>query len=59
MEGDTWDLKGLISELILQLENIKKEHGDIPVRVNSMSHTWNVEPEVKERNGIKFVLLNP
>lgn len=50
-----------ISELIEQLEKLKKEHGDIKVVVQSLSHAWAPEPEIRPHGSKKpeYVLLNP
>ncbi len=49
-----------ISELVKQLEAIQKEHGDLPVRVQSLSHTWDPEPTIQRRGGkVVRVMLNP
>jgi len=48
-----------LSELIDSLIKLKDEHGDLPVRVDSLSHSWQPEPEVKTRAGEKVVILNP
>jgi hypothetical protein len=47
-----------ISKLIEELEKIKKEHGDIVVITQTLSHSWPPEPIVKG-NKTKFILLNP
>jgi len=50
-----------ISDLIKQLEKLKEEHGDIQVIVQTLSHAWAPEPEVRPHAPKKaeFVLLNP
>lgn len=48
-----------ISELLKQLEALKEKHGDLPVRVQTLSHLWDPEPVVRKRDGIEWVLLNP
>jgi hypothetical protein len=48
-----------ISDLIQQLEVLKAKHGDLPVRVQSLTHTWDPEPELRPRGKPTFVLLNP
>lgn len=55
-----------ISELIKKLEALREEHGDVPVKTQTLSHLWDPEPEIrdkyvmpggKQRDG--WVLLNP
>lgn len=56
-----------ISELIEQLTKIRDEHGDLPVVVQSLTHAWDPEPELRPVGaGIgagkprpTHVLLNP
>lgn len=48
-----------ISELIAELETIKFKHGDIDVKVQTLTHTWPPEPEVKGTPNDSWVLLNP
>jgi len=50
-----------LSELIEELERIRNKHGDVPVLVQTLSHSWAPEPEVREAHAskAKFVLLNP
>lgn len=47
-----------ISELIKKLEQLKARCGDLPVRVQSLSHMWDPEPTVIRKQS-SFVLLNP
>lgn len=47
-----------ISELIAELEKLKKAHGDVPVRTQTLSHTWAPEPVVRGKDE-KYILLNP
>lgn len=49
--------EGTISELIEQLQEIRKQHGNIPARVQSLTHMFLVEPVVRE-GPVKYVLLN-
>lgn len=55
-----------INELIKKLEALRDEHGDVPVRVQTLSHLFDPEPEIrdkyvmfggKQRSG--WILLNP
>lgn len=48
-----------ISELEKLLAGIKAKHGDIPVVVQTLSHVWDPEPEVRGDDHDKRVLLNP
>lgn len=50
-----------ISELISKLETLRKEHGDIPVRVQTLSHLWDPNPEIRDKDISPFawVILNP
>jgi hypothetical protein len=49
-----------ISELVDKLEKMKKEHGDINVVVQTLSHAWAPEPELRPFKGKpEYVLLNP
>lgn len=49
-----------LSQLIMQLKRLKKEHGDLPVRYQSLTHRWEPEPTVTKTNSdTLFVLLNP
>lgn len=48
-----------ISELIAKLKDFKASHGDIEVKVQSLSHVWDPEPEVREGRIEYWVLLNP
>ena len=47
-----------LSQLIEQLERLKREHGDLPVRVQTISHRFPPEPVVKQ-HPLPHVLLNP
>lgn len=51
-----------ISELVQALEVLKQEHGDVPVRIDTLTHTWEPTPEIRVR-GVggerqKVVILN-
>jgi hypothetical protein len=46
-----------ISDLIQELEKIKAEHGDLPVKIHTLSHSWEPEISIKSSN-TKYVLLN-
>ena len=48
-----------ISQLIAKLEELKKEHGDITVVVQTLTHLWLPEPTVRKATSGKVVLLNP
>lgn len=49
-----------ISELIQKLDALKKKHGDIEVKVQTLSHLWEPEPETRPfGRKAEFVLLNP
>jgi len=47
-----------ISELVKELEKLKKEYGDIQVKTQTMTHIW--DPEIRIKNGFngKYILLN-
>ena len=47
-----------ISDLIEELEKLKKKHGDIPVRTQSLTHLWDPELVVKSKDKAPYVLLN-
>lgn len=47
-----------ISELIEQLEIIKKEHGDLMVRCESISHMFRPDLTVRTYAGTKILILN-
>lgn len=47
-----------ISDLIKTLEAIKKKHGDLPVRVQTLSHLFKPEPTVRDWPGGKVVIVN-
>lgn len=47
-----------ISDLIARLKEIRKQHGDIQVRIDSLSHTWTPDMAVRERAGEKVLVLN-
>lgn len=49
-----------VTQLITRLEELKKKHGDLEVKVQSLSHLWEPEPEPRPF-GKKpiFILLNP
>lgn len=49
-----------ISDLEQILTELKTKHGDVPVAVQTLSHTWDPEPEIRENHySEKYVLLNP
>lgn len=58
-----------ISELISKLETLRNEHGDVPVRVQTLSDTWDPDPVIRDKyemsDGKKkwmregWILLNP
>lgn len=50
-----------ISELISKLESLRKEHGDVPVRVQTLSHVWDPEPVIRDKDETSkgWILLNP
>lgn len=49
-----------LSVLIKKLQDIKAKHGDIETRVQSLSHTWSPEPELRPNaENPTHVLLNP
>jgi len=50
-----------ISELIKQLEDLKKEHGDIDVKVQTLTHAWAPEPTPRPGppKAARYILLNP
>lgn len=47
-----------ISDLIKVLETLKKKHGDIQVRWQSMSHLFKPDPTVRTIAGEKVVIVN-
>lgn len=53
-----------ISDLIKQLEAIKAEHGDLPVKTQTLAHIWEPDVRVKQYrwpskdSATKYVLLN-
>lgn len=48
-----------ISELEAELARIKKEKGDIDVKIQTLSHLWNPELKVKVSGiGTPYLLLN-
>lgn len=47
-----------ISELMAQLEALKAKYGDIPIRVQSITHTWEPEPAFK-KHPEPHIILNP
>lgn len=49
-----------INELIKQLELLREKHGDIEVKVQTMTHLWAPEPTKRPSTGpAEFILLNP
>ena len=48
-----------ISELIKKLQEIEKGHGDLPVRVLTLTHLISPELYIKEASIGKIVLLGP
>lgn len=48
-----------ITDLIAELERLKKAHGDIAVKVQTLSHTWPPDLTVRKYpHGEKYVVLN-
>lgn len=47
-----------ISELVEELERLKKLHGDIPVRTESLTRTWPPDLVIRRRGFDKFLVLN-
>lgn len=47
-----------ISELIKELEEIEKKHGDIPVKTQTLTHIWDPELTIKGKGEDTYVLLN-
>ncbi len=47
-----------LSDLIKELERLKKRHGDLPVRVQTLSHLFKPEPTVRDWPGGKVVIVN-
>lgn len=47
-----------ISQLIEQLKKLQEEHGDIPVRTESLSHIWPPDLRVKGTDKNKVLILN-
>lgn len=48
-----------ISELVAELERIKREQGDIEVVVQTLSHLWAPEPVLRKASSGTVLLLNP
>jgi hypothetical protein len=47
-----------ISDLIKLLEEYKAKHGNIPVRVETLSHTWAPDPVIKKAGEVTYLVLN-
>ena len=47
-----------ISDLMKKLEEFKAKHGDLPVRVETLSHTWAPDPVIRKVGEVKFLVLN-
>jgi hypothetical protein len=48
-----------ISALIKELEKIKRKHGDVPVKVQTLTHVWDPELSIKGKGmDVDYVLLN-
>lgn len=48
-----------ISDLIKELEKLQKLHGDIEVKTHSLSHAWEPDLTVKNKDTTySYVLLN-
>lgn len=47
-----------ISDLIQALERIKANNGDLPVRIDTISHTFPPDLAVRERGDGKVLVLN-
>jgi hypothetical protein len=51
-----------LTQLINELNRLKLKYGDVPVRVQSLSHTWEPEPKpwnIDAKGKPSFILLNP
>ena len=49
-----------LSDLIKQLQDLQTKHGDLPVKVQTLSHSWPPEPVARPIGGEpEFILLNP
>jgi hypothetical protein len=48
-----------ISELQAKLEDLKAEHGDIDTVVQTLAHSWEPDPVVKQTPYGKVLRLNP
>ena len=48
-----------LSTLIAELERLKKKHGDIEAKVQTLTHTWDPDMTVKRYpHGELYVVLN-
>ena len=47
-----------ISELIKELEELKKKHGDIQVKTQTLNHVWAPDLAIKGIGDYRYVLLN-
>lgn len=48
-----------LDKLIETLRKLREQHGDVLVRVQSLTHLWEPEPVVKQSGEQVYVLLNP
>ena len=49
-----------ISELVKQLQLLSEKHGDVEVKVQSLTHLWPPEPAKRPFTGpVEYILLNP
>jgi hypothetical protein len=47
-----------IDDLIADLQKLRQQHGNAPVRVQTLTHNWPPEPTVRTEP-ITWILLNP
>lgn len=51
-----------ISELIEELQKLHKQHGDLPCKVQTLSHYWDApvpSPRPIDQTKKQYILLNP
>lgn len=48
-----------VDDLLTYLAEVKETHGgNISVRIDSLSHSWRADPELRDRAGKKVLVLN-
>jgi hypothetical protein len=58
IKGNAMKTPSTISELILELQGIMNEHGDLPVRCDTLTHSFRPDLVVRTRDGTKILILN-